>query len=231
MSFNDRVTQIFKNEYRAPRSPFVSLALPKQGLGGWAGGVNTTAEIDDGGLRAVAAKNGGRIALPDGVVLATPGEPGAKNVLFVSQWDNYPREATVPVSGRATRAVLLMAGSTNPMQSRMDNGEVIATYADGTTARLALANPETWWPIEQDYFIDDFQFHYDGPLPIRVDLKTGNLRVLHRETFKGKGGKIPGGAATVLELPLDPKKELRSLTVRALANEVVIGLMAATLVR
>ena len=231
MHFNDRVTQIFKNEYRAPRSPFVSLALPKQGLGGWAGGVNTMAEIDDSGLRAVAAKAGGTILLPSGVVLATPGERDAKNVLFVSQWDNYPRESTVPLSGWAARAVLLMAGSTNPMQSRIDDGEVIATYADGTTERLALYNPTSWWPIEQDYFIDDFQFRYDGSLPIRVDLKTGSVRVLHRETFKGKGGKIPGGAATVLELPLDPKKELKSLTVRALANDVVIGLMAVTLVR
>jgi hypothetical protein len=42
---------------------------------------------------------------------------------------------------------------------------------------------------------------------------------------------VPGGAATVLDLPLDATKELKSLTVRSLANEVVIGLMAATLSR
>ncbi len=230
-SFNDRVTQIFKNEYRSPRSPFVSLALPKQGIGGWAGGVNAAAEIDDSGLRAVAAKNGGKIVLPMGEPLATPGAANVKNVLFVSQWDNYPREATMPLKGKSSRVVLLMAGSTNPMQSRIDNGELIVAYTDGTMARLALANPETWWPIEQDYFIDDFQFRDDAALPVRVDLKTGNLRVLKRETFKGTGRKIPGGAATVLELPLNPTKELKSLTVRALANDVVIGLMAATLVR
>jgi tRNA U34 2-thiouridine synthase MnmA/TrmU len=34
--FNDRVTQIFRNEYLSPRSPFCSLSLPKQGIGGWA---------------------------------------------------------------------------------------------------------------------------------------------------------------------------------------------------
>src|SRR5262249_49574783 len=64
-------------------------------------------------------------------------------------------------------------------------------------------------------------------LPTRVDLKTGNIRV----PVRGSGGTIPGGAATVLTLPLDPNKELRSLTVAALANDVVIGLLAATLVR
>jgi len=35
-------------------------------------------------------------------------------------------------------------------------------------------------------------------------------------------------AACALQLPLDPAKQLLELTVRAPANEVVIGLMAAT---
>ena len=229
--FNDRVTQIFKHEYRSPRSPFVSLAIPKQGIGAWAGHVNETAEIDDSGLRAAAAQGDGKITLPNGVSFATPGPGDAQNVMFVSQWDNYPREATVPLAGRAAHVSLLMAGSTNHMQSRFDNGEVIVTYADGSTERLALENPTTWWPIEQDYFIDDFQFRVDAPLPTRVDLKSGQVRVLDAATFKGRGRKIPGGAATVLELPLNRTKDLKSLTVRALANEVVIGLMAATLAR
>lgn len=230
--FNDRVTEIFKpGKYVSPRSPFVSLAIPSQGIGAWAGHVNATAEIDDTGLRAASAAGGGRITLPNGVPFATPGPGDTPNILFVSQWDNYPDEATVPLSGRARQLHLLMAGSTNAMQSRLDNGEVVVTYADGTTARLALRNPDTWWPIEQDYFIDDYQFRVDAPLPTRVNLKTGEVRVLDHQTFKGKGGVVPGGAATVLALALDPDKELRSLTVRALANEVVIGLMAATLVR
>jgi len=47
--------------------------------------------------------------------------------------------------------------------------------------------------------------------------------------FKGRGGRSRGGEATVLDLPLDPAKELKTLTVRTLANDVIIGLMAATL--
>jgi hypothetical protein len=230
--FNDRVTEIFRPmKYLSPRSPHVSLALPAQGVGAWAGHVNATAEIDDRGLRATAGANGGRFMLPNGVPLATPGPGEARNVLFTSQWDNYPREASVAVGGRARRVFLLMAGSTNWMQSRLDNGEVIVAYADGTTARLALRNPATWWPIDEDYFTDDYQFRIEGALPTRVDLRTGVVRVLNAATFKGRGGKVPGGAATVLELALDPEKTLQSLTVRALANEVVIGLMSATLER
>jgi hypothetical protein len=124
-----------------------------------------------------------------------------------------------------------MAGSTDAMKSRRDNGEVIITYADGSITRLALENPTTWWPIDQDYFIDDFAFKRPGPLPVRIDLSTGKIRVLDEKTFAGKGRKVAGGAATVLDIELDPSKEVKSLTVRVIANEVVVGLMSATLQR
>jgi hypothetical protein len=116
------------------------------------------------------------------------------------------------------------------MQSRFEN-EVEVTYADGSNEKLELENPTNWWPIEQDYFIDDFQFRRPEPIPIRVDLKSGRIRVLDIAGFKGRGGPIPGGAATVLNLPLRSDKELQSLTVRAIANEVVIGLLSATVIR
>ena len=44
--------------------------------------------------------------------------------------------------------------------------------------KLMLRNPETWWPIEQDYLLDDYLFVNDAPLPPRVDLRTGQTRVL-----------------------------------------------------
>lgn len=230
--FNDGVTDIFRvGKYVSPRSPYVSLAIPSQGIGGWAGGVDTMADIDDTGLRAVAGRSGARFVLPNGVPFATPGPGNSRNIVFTSQWDNYPREAHIPLNGRAQHLYLLMAGSTNWMQSRIDNGEVVVTYKDGTTNRLALHNPTNWWPIEQDYFIDDFAFSRPEPIPPRVDLKTGAVRILDINEFKGKGRMVPGGAATVLDLPLDPAKPLQSLTVRTLCNEVVIGLMAATLAR
>ena len=228
--FNDRVTQIFQNKYLAPRSPFCSLASPAQGIGSWCH-PDTQFNVDDSGLRAAAAQAGGKIILPDGIPLATPGTPAGKNIAFVSQWNNYPRELSVPLSGKSSHAYLLMAGSTGAMQSQFDNGEVIVTYADGSTARLALRNPTTWWPIDQDYYIDDLAFARPEPLPVRVDLATGKIRVLKMNAFKSKGRVVPGGAATVLDLPLDAGKELQSLTVRALANEVVIGLMSVTVAR
>jgi hypothetical protein len=45
------------------------------------------------------------------------------------------------------------------------------------------------------------------------------------------GKKIDGGAATVIDMLLDPKKELRSLRLTTIANDVVIGLMGLSLLR
>jgi hypothetical protein len=230
--FNDRVTQIFQNRYLSPRSNTATLALPTQGIGNWCYPL-TQAVIDDGGLRQLAgAKN--EFQLPTGVPLRTPGAAGAKNILFVSQWDNYPHQATLPLRGRASRATLLLAGSTNPMQSQLVNGEVLVTYTDGTTDRLPLRNPENWWPIEQDLLDDGFAFRTGAPKPLRVHLKTGLMTRDFNQFTSIKGFStraIDGGAATVLEMPLNPKKKLKSLTLTALANDVVIGLMSVTLGR
>ncbi len=229
--FNDHVTRIFRNEYLSPRSPFCSLAIPRQGYGSWCH-PDSVFNVDDSGLRAAAGKNGGRIALTNGLSFQTPGTGDERNIAFVSLWDNHPDDLLVPLAGKASHAWLLMAGSTNPMQSRIDNGEVIVTYTDGSTSRLALQNPSTWWPVDQDYVIDDYAFRYDGPIPPRVDLKTGKVRFPKREELvNGPIATIPGGSATVLELPLEADKTLESLTVRALSNEVVIGLMSVTLSR
>ncbi|WP_114783017.1 DUF4450 domain-containing protein [Botryobacter ruber] len=232
--YNDKVTQIFKNKYLSPRPASATLQLPTQGIGNWCYPL-VTAEIDDTGVREKAGTNGGVFALPNGLQFSTAGPGTSNNIIFTSQWDNYPKEVTVPVSGNASHAYFLMAGSTNPMQTRFDNGEVVVTYTDGTTEKLVLRNPETWWPIEQDYVLNNYSFSSSKPKPIRVELKTGNIIGQNYRYSDIKGfaydSAIPGGAATVLDLPLNPKKELKSVQVRTLANDVVIGLMGMTLVR
>jgi len=113
--------------------------------------------------------------------------------------------------------------------ARADNGEIEVTYVDGTSTRVALRNPDNWWPIEQDYLIDDYQFPFCGQLPLRVDLKTARAQVPATGKHPANGRRIAGGAATVIELPLDPARQLQSITVRALANDVVLGVMGVTL--
>jgi hypothetical protein len=220
-----QVTEIFSRGYAEPRSQYCSLAFPDNLLGGWAN-PDGRASIDDTGLRAA----GGLLKTALGVDFTTPAG-AAPNCLFLSRWKQDERAVKVALTGRAHGIYLLMTGSTLPQCSRMQHGTVAVTYADGSAAKLVLRNPETWWPIEQDYLLDDYLFVNAAPLPPRVDLRSGQTRILDAVTFHGKGRTVPGGAATILHLPLDPAKQLASLQVEAELYGIVVGLMAATLVR
>ena len=124
------------------------------------------------------------------------------------------------------------------MQSRIDNGLVIATYDDLSTDTLVLRNPDNWCPVEQDYYVDGKAFYTARPRPLRVcfgQATADGKPIVSRDLgqvlgIKGVYGReIPGGAAQILSMSLNAQKRLRSLTLRTLSNDVVIGLMAVTL--
>jgi hypothetical protein len=221
----NNITDIFTRVYAEPRSPYCSVAFADNLLGGWAN-PDGRATLDDAGLRAA----GGILKTPLGIDFATPSGT-SPNCLFLSYWKQDEPAVQVPLEGRAHGLYLLMAGSTLPQCSRMKHGTVSVTYSGGTSAQLVLRNPETWWPVEQDYLLDDYLFVNRAPLPPRVDLRTGQTRILDPVTFHGKGRMVPGGAATILHLPLDPAKQLASLQVQAELYGIVVGLLAATLER
>lgn len=226
--FNDKVTQIFRNKYLSPRPSTTTLQLPLQGIGDWTHPL-IKPEINDSGLcRLAGYKN--ELLLPSGIVFKTPADTAVNNILFSSQWDNYPHEVEIPVSGKASTVFFLLAGSTNPMQSRMDNGLITVFYTDGTEEKLVLRNPENWWPIEKDMYSDGFAFVTGAERPMRIHLKTGRI-LSSAEGAAWNGKDIDGGAATALGLTLDPGKSLSKIRLSALCNDVVIGVMGITLVR
>lgn len=178
----------------------------------------------------MAAKDN-KIKSPQGIPFDTPGEKN-NNILFTSKWDNYPDSVTVPLSGKSSHLYLLMAGSVHHMQINMLNAVVRVEYADGTKDELPLISPDNWWPIEQDYYEDGFAFRVNAPQPPRLYLKTGKWHLDSYDILtKNKTIKIEGGAASILDLPLNPEKELSSLSLETRTNDVVIGLMAITLQR
>lgn len=228
--YNDKVTNIFKNKYLSPRPKGPTLQLPTQGIGDWTHPVKT-ADINDKGLRKLAGETN-TITLPQGISFSTPSDTLKPNILFTSQWDNYPKEAVVPLTGKASHVYLMMAGSTNPMQSRIINGAVVITYTNNTADTLLLKNPESWWPIEQDYMDDGYAFTIDAAKPVRIHLKTGKIVSAFDNSIDAYSGKmIDGGAATILDMPLNPAKTLKEIKIQAIANDVVIGLMSITLIR
>lgn len=225
--WNANVTDIFENQYSTPRSPYTTLQIPLQGIGEWCH-PKETAEIDDSGLRKQVRN--GVFTLPQGIPFRTPAE--GKNIAYTTLWDNYPDSVHVALNGKASGIYLLLAGSTNHMQCHQENGIITVTYQDGSRETLSLVNPENWVPIEQDLYLDSIAFQSSAPRPYRVVLSSGMVSNQLEKDLKLKGfndRRIPGGAATVLYLPLDKKKELKQLSVESRANDVVIGLMGATL--
>ena len=228
--YNSNVTDIFRNEYLSPRSPYTTLQIPVQGIGEWCH-PDDTAHIDDSGLRkAVGA---------DGVFTTSLGIPFAsvaegKNVVYTSLFDNYPDSVIIPLTGNARALQLLLAGSTNHMQCHMENARITVKYADGSEEVLPLIAPNNWCPIEQDYFTDGKAFKIDTPRPYRMILKDGSVTANVAETLGIKGvygRRIDGGAGVMLRLPLDLTKELKSLSHETISNDVVAGIIAATYVR
>lgn len=226
-AFNASVTDIYRNEYLSPRSPYTTLQLPKQGIGEWCH-PTLTADIDDSGVRALVRD--GLLSTNLGVSFRTP-EKG-NNIAFTSLWDNYPDSLSIPLTGRASRAYLLMAGSTNHMQCHIVNGVVRVYYADGTAETLELVNPENWCPIEQDFYVDGMAFRLQSPRPYRLHFKSGLVsNNLEKDlNITGVYGRpIDGGAGILLDMPLNPDKDLKRITLETVSNDVVIGLMGITL--
>ena len=258
-AFNANVTDIFRNEYLSPRSPYTTLQIPKQGIGEWCHPLKT-ATIDDSGLRAavgrsshVSTRNASRAATRSSshssrgnshssdacgllqtkldIPFRTPAE--GRNIAFTSLWDNYPDSLKIPLTGSASRAYLLMAGSTNHMQCHIANGIIRVYYQDGTCDTMPLVNPDNWPPIEQIFFEDGKAFNRHAPALYRLRLKTGELSNNFGEElgFPGVSREIDGGAAVLLEMPLNAHKSLSHLVLETLSNEVVIGIMGITLQR
>ena len=223
---NSMVSDIYHQQYLSPRPQTTTLQIPVHGYSEWCHPKDTV-HISDSLFRTLVVKDEFTVA---GVPFRTP--KTGKNIVFTSLWDNYPDSVTLPLAGKASCAYLLMAGSTNHMQSRIDNGLVVATYQDGTADTLRLRNPDNWCPIEQDYYVDGRAFYAASPRPYRVCFATGQVSrdlgsLLRLDDVAMR--PVPCGAAQLLKMPLDAKKKLRSLTVRTLSNDVVIGLMGITL--
>lgn len=232
--YNDKVTHIFRHRYFSPRPASPTLQLPLQGIGNWCYPL-VQPVITDTGLRSKAGA-ANQLSI-NGIPFNTPSDTTRNNILFVSQWDLFKPQATISLKGKGSHLYVLMTGTTNHMQSQMINGTVTVDYADGTQAILELKNPETWWPIEQDYYEDGYAFQLKKPVPPRIHLKDGSVHygIDERQTYttlKGFSNRmIEGGAATLLDLPLDNRKPLKSMTITAIANDVIIGLMSATIIR
>ena len=153
-----------------------------------------------------------RLRTPQGVPFAWAG--GERNIAFTSMWDNWPRQVAVPVNRKAEAIWLLVCGFTNPMQGRIANAELRMKYADGVVEKLELVPPLNFWSlcpfggVDYDYQRDGFCLPKVPPATVQLG---NNCR------------------AILLNQRLRPDVALESVTLETLSQEVIIGLMGASL--
>ena len=250
-SYNANLNDIFRNRYESPRPPYTTLQIPVQGIGEWCH-PKTMAEIDDSGLRACATPLQGsdKLGVYDtgkGLSFLIPRQ--GRNIVFSSLWDNYPDEVSVPISTKSrsyNAAYLMMAGTTNNMQSRIDNALVMAEYEDGSCDTLRLENPINWPTVNEEFIFDGKAFWSAPVMPLRFRLDNGRvgrqinameLLSVIPSKHDGKEKKIGDnnryaidkGAGVILKMPLDSARKIRAIRVKTLSNDIVVGLMAVTL--
>jgi hypothetical protein len=225
--FNDRVSDIFRHDYLSPRSPYCSLQVPVHLYPpNWCGTrMDRVKNMNDRYLRrSVTAE--GVFYTSAGIPFAQVSEEEADNVVYVSKWDNFPDEVTVPVGVEGRRLYLLLTGYTNQMQCWVTNAVIEVIYSDACRQRLELVPPRNFRSMESGPGTEreEDRWCYGAKPLYRVQI--GNLSERVGEAVPSSG-KDDGIYAQVLDMNLRPK-EIKSLKISAIANDIVVGLLGVT---
>ncbi len=213
----DDVTKIYQQNYLVPRD-HIHLSIGADGFSPWTF-AHWNLPLPD--IRLQTA--GQTVVTPQGVPFCIGSN--SRNIAFTSLYDNWPDTVTVPVNRTAYAAEVLVCGSTNPMQIAIANAVLHFRYADGSEDRLELINPDNYWqlaaysgrPSEKGQeTVNDYSYETDAfclPKTPPVTLQLGeNCR------------------AVAVGYRLRPGAVLTDITLETLSQEVVVGLMAITLV-
>ena len=211
-TLNADVREIFHQQYLSPRSNTCSLRLATNGYSTWQMALKSleTPPIALGQVSRLM-ESPGQIRTPQGVPFAWSGS--SSNIAFTSLWDNWPRCITVPVGRQGEALWFLVCGFTPPMQVRIANAVLRVKYADGQEERLELIPPFNFWSlcpfgnVDYDYERDGFCLPAAPPATIQLG---NNCR------------------ANLLSWRLRPGINVESVTLEALSQEVVVGLMGVS---
>jgi hypothetical protein len=136
-----------------------------------------------------------------------------KNIAFTSLWDKWPNSVTVPVNKKGSAVWFLVCGSTNPMQTKITNAQLVIRYADDSIEHIELIPPVNFWMLSK-WGTSDYDYKRDGfclPAEPPAQVQLGdNCR------------------AMVLNHKVRKDIEIKSVQLECLSQEVVIGLMGVT---
>lgn len=220
---NADITAIYRQKYLTPRPTTVSTQLGTDGYSPWTFKYwnSYPPEIRLDSVDGMMNEKD-EIMTPQGV----PFRWNSKNVniAFTSLWDNYPAKIEFPINKTGTAIYFLVSGSTNVMQCQIANAVIRLYYADGKTDSLELIPPVNYWNVStitanatapgqdsrNDYTAEIDKFCMPAVLPQTVQL--------------GEHCR-----AMLLNLKLRKGKQLKSIILETLSQEVVVGLMGITI--
>ena len=157
--FNGDISQIFKFNYMSPRPNTASTRIGSDGYSNWT--------YLAWGKRPPEI----RFDVPgDGMIRTESSVPFASgsnesNIIYTSVWDNWPTKVNVEVNQFANIAWLLVCGSTNCMQGKIENARLEFIYTDSTKEYLSLVHPDNFWTLAHTCGVD-YDYEKAGwPLP------------------------------------------------------------------
>lgn len=212
-AFNGDIRTIFKQQYLSPRPNTCSARLGTDGYSPWTFYYwdAKAPEIDLTNVPKLLTAD--RLTTPQGVPFAWSNAD--RDIAFTSLWDNWPKQATMPINRRGEAIWFLVCGSTNPMQCRIANADLRMKYADGVVENLELVPPLNYWNLCPLRISDDYNYQRDAFCLPKTPPATVQL---------GKNCR-----AMLLGQRLRPNVQLESVTLEALSQEVVVGLMGITI--
>jgi len=221
---NGDIRTIYTQKYLSPRPATISARIGVDGYTPWTflywNSYPPVIRLD-GVPRLLGSAGGEKLRTPQGVPFRWPGE--AHNVAFTSQWDNWPETVTVPVGCAGDAVWFLVCGSTNPMQGRIANAVLVMKYAEGADETLELVPPVNFWNLSPIRPVitapgQESRFDYTAPTDAFCVPAVWPQTVQLGENCRAMllGWRLRQGAV------------LRSVTLRTLSAEVVIGLMGVS---
>lgn len=211
-ALNANVCDVYKQKYLSPRVQTCSTQLGTDGFANWTWalwGLKPPIINLDHVPKLLDAKN--QLVTPQGVPFRWPG--AGNNIAFTSQYDNFPKAVRVPVGRSGRAAWFLVAGTTNPLQTKIANAVLRLRYADGVEETLELVPPRNFWNLsDKEWFYrqDTDAFCLPNPPPPMVQLGSECRTML-------------------LNRAMRPGIILEQVELETLSQEVVVGLMGLTI--
>lgn len=208
-----RIGDLFRRVYLSPRPETCSLQVPDSLYPPDWCVVRSDAEQMNDSLLSQKVKDG--IFEAFGIPFAQSGDAEAPNAVLLSRWEQDASEITLPVGEEAGQICLLLACYTNQMQCHVPNVEITLKYAAEDEV-VSLQAPDQIRPF------------YVGPESERECDRTCYGDVPVQRVRIGDKNESEGIYAQVWRRDLRAQR-LEAVKIRAVANDVVIGVMGMTL--